>query len=240
MYLHIRFLHFRWWKCRWRPDSSSSQLQERAPVWRIFPEGSTTKEIPQWKGHLPIVHSVKAPYQYFQVFFYDDLLQFIVDQSNLYAVQVDPEAPLRLTKAELEQYLGTVLFMTIFHLPRTRLYWASSTRVAQIADVFSRKRWEDIKKFIHFNDNSKMLPATDPHRDKLFKVRPLIDSLLSKFQFIPQQQMLCVDEQIVPFKGKSSLKKYKQKKKKKKKMGLQNICFFFRFFFFQPWLAWKC
>ncbi|CAK6983053.1 piggyBac transposable element-derived protein 2-like isoform X1, partial [Scomber scombrus] len=48
--------------------------------------------------------------------------------------------------------------------------------------------------------------------DRLFKIRPLIDALLPKFQALPQDQMLSIDEQMVPFKGRSSLKQYIPKK----------------------------
>nr|CAI5854922.1 unnamed protein product [Callosobruchus analis] len=53
----------------------------------------------------------------------------------------------------------------------------------------------------------------DADRDKLFKVRLLIESLVHKCKNIPLQgQMFCVDEQIVPFKGHSTLKTYNPKK----------------------------
>ena len=46
------------------------------------------------------------------------------------------------------------------------------------------------------------------NRDRLFKIRPLLDFLLPKFKQIPQQQTLCIDEQMVPFKGYFALKQY--------------------------------
>ena len=53
------------------------------------------------------------------------------------------------------------------------------------------------------------MPRPDnQNRDKLFKIRPIIDSLFPKFQSIPQSQMLSIDEQMVPFKGQSALKQY--------------------------------
>ena len=61
----------------------------------------------------------------------------------------------------------------------------------------------------------------DPNRDRLFKIRPVVDYFLLKFQSLPQDRMLCVDEQIVPFKGKSGLKQYLPKKTQ---MGVQDIC----------------
>ena len=71
----------------------------------------------------------------------------------------------------------------------------------------SRDRWEDIKHKLHLVDNT-YLTNKSPYEDKLFKIRPMVDHLREKFQAIPKMQNLCVDEQMVPFKDKSSIKKY--------------------------------
>ncbi|XP_040066681.1 piggyBac transposable element-derived protein 4-like [Ixodes scapularis] len=72
----------------------------------------------------------------------------------------------------------------------------------------SRNRWEKIKANLHFKNNDSMPCPNDPHRDRLFDVRPLIDLLLPQFGSFPQDQALCVDDQMVSFKGHSSLKQY--------------------------------
>ena len=138
-------------------------------------------------------------------------MTFTVDQSNLFAVQCDPGKLLHVTQSELEQFVGCCMYMSIF-IPRSRMYWASKTRISQVADVMTRVTWEAIKKNLHFNDNTHMPSTDDPDRDKLFKIRPLLELLLPKFQEIPQQQILFIDEQIVPFKVRSSLKQYVPKK----------------------------
>ena len=53
-----------------------------------------------------------------------------------------------------------------------------------------------------------MVPPGDDNFDRLFKVRPLLNHLQLKFNNIPMDQMMCVDEQMVPFKGSSSLKQH--------------------------------
>ncbi|XP_047500267.1 piggyBac transposable element-derived protein 3-like [Penaeus chinensis] len=60
-----------------------------------------------------------------------------------------------------------------------------------------------------------MDPKPDPN-DKLSKVRPLLEHLRSKFKEIPMTEYLCVDEQMVPFKGNSSMKQYIPKKPHKR------------------------
>ena len=161
---------------------------------------------------MPESADIRNPFQYFQHFFDKELLDHIVELSNLYAVQADPSKPLLLTRLELEQFLGTVLYMTILCLPRSRMYWAAETRVSNAANIMARDRWELIKDHLHFNDNSLIFEQDPANPNRLFKIQPIIDHLLPKFQSIPQQQVLCCDEQIIPFKGHSALKKCMQKK----------------------------
>lgn len=168
---------------------------------------NSAKEVPVWQAALPEAVAIKLPIQYFRDFFDTELLNSIVEQSNLYCTQNNPNCALKLDRNELEQFIGTAVYMSVLHLPRSRMYWSSACRLPHVADVMPRDRWEEIKHYIHFNDN--MAPNNN---DRLFKIRPLIDALLPKFQALPQDQMLCVDEQMVPFKGKSSLKQYIPKK----------------------------
>lgn len=67
-------------------------------------------------------------------------------------------------------------------------------------------RFEEIKRFLHFSDNSMQ------SADKLHKIRPLIEQLRTRFVSVPMEENLSVDEQIVPFKGRSCLRQYNPKK----------------------------
>ena len=102
--------------------------------------------------------------------------------------------------------------------------WASSTRVLHIADVMIRDRWKAIKSNFHFYNNKNMPPMNENNRDRLFKIRPLLDFLLPKVKQIPQQQTLCVDEQIVSFKGHSALKQYLPQKPHKWSNKIFMLC----------------
>ena len=68
-------------------------------------------------------------------------------------------------------------------------------------------RFKEIKWFMHFNDNS--VKDVD---DKLYKLRPVIDSINERLRLVPIEECLAVHEQTIPFKGKSSLKQYNPKK----------------------------
>ena len=111
--------------------------------------------------------------------------------------------------------------MIILCLRRSRMYWTSETKVRNVANIMARNRWEFIKKYLHFHDNSLIFEQDPANPNRLFKIQPVIDHLRPKFQSIPQQQVLCYDDQMIPFKGHSALKQYMPKKNIQ--MGIQII-----------------
>ncbi|KAJ8968848.1 hypothetical protein NQ314_002063 [Rhamnusium bicolor] len=97
---------------------------------------------------------------------------------------------------------------TMMNLSRSRLYWNPKFRFTQIAEQLSVNRWDEIKRFIHFNNNNNMPPSYD----KLYKLRPLLDHFRSRSLTIPKEEHLSIDEQIIQFKGRSKLKQYNKNK----------------------------
>ncbi|KAA8577630.1 hypothetical protein FQN60_002590 [Etheostoma spectabile] len=144
---------------------------------------------------------------------YPDLLEVVVEQSNLYAIQCDTNKPLNITTKELEQFMGTAVYMSLFGLPGTRMFWNKATRVSQVADTMALNRWEFIKKSLHFNNNNQVRQGENV--DLLHKIRPLVTHLTLKLQTIPMGEKLAVDEQMVPFKGRNRLKPYLPSKPKR-------------------------
>lgn len=112
----------------------------------------------------------------------------------------------------MEQFFGIHMIMTIIKMPAYRMYWSHNTRYPTIADIMSRNRFTNLRSFIHFNDNTNCLPSTHVNHDKLFKVRPFIDAIQNNFKSIEPDEYLAVDEIIIPFKGRSSMKQYNKSK----------------------------
>ena len=159
-------------------------------------------------GSLPDSQTILPPADYFRKFFDEDIMSHIVYHSNLYAIQSNPSNPLLLSDLEFAQFLGIVMKMSVISLPRSRLYWSTQLGINQISSVMGRNRFEQIKAFVHFNDNTNMAPPGSDNFDRLFKIRPLLSHLQQKYNAIPMDQMVCIDEQMIPFKGSSSLKQY--------------------------------
>ena len=67
--------------------------------------------------------------------------------------------------------------------------------------------------YFHLNDSSKQPPRDSPDYDKLYKIRPLLDKVISAFKsvYIPQQN-ISIDESIIGFKGRLSFIQYMPKK----------------------------
>jgi hypothetical protein len=155
---------------------------------------------------------IVEPIQYVKRFLSDQMLQLIVDESNKYAIQKNPNKPLQLDKNELEQFIGILYAMSIVQMPSTRMYWSKELYFEKIGEVMTVNRFEQIKLFFHCNDNNKFYNNCG---DKLYKVRPIINMLKDSFSKLKHEEMLCVDEQVVPYKGKSSIKQYNPMKPKK-------------------------
>lgn len=62
---------------------------------------------------------------------------------------------------------------------------------------------------LHINDNSSMPKRGDPNYDKLYKIRPYLDRLLQTYKssYLPTR-IQSIDESMIRFKGRSSIKQY--------------------------------
>lgn len=158
-----------------------------------------------------------SPLHYFLQFFDTAIFNIIVEQSNLYALQKDINKPLNLDHQELKKWIGLVICFSISKLPNTRMHWAKNLSPINefAADYMSRDRFEFIKSNLHFADNREAVASGNSKTDPMYKVRPLIDLLRANFQSVPKEQYLCVDEQMVPYKGRSRVKQFIPNKPKR-------------------------
>ena len=171
-------------------------------------EGESDVEVvPTTSAVSDSIDDVKRPIQYFNDQFDNDMKN-IVEQSNLYATQVNPNKPLGHDTATLETFIHIIFLMSIVMMPRARMYWSLGLRFPKIADVMPLARWETIKRMLHISDN---LSCPANCTDHLYKSRPFVDAITRKVCSIVPGERLSIDEQIIPFKGKSRLRQYNPK-----------------------------
>ena len=100
---------------------------------------------------------------YFRGFFRDELFERIVEQTNLYSVQKTGKC-INTTNEEIE------IRMSIVRMSVYRHYWAAGTRYAPIADAMPLNRYESLRRFLHFVDNSEK-EEEENKNDNIFKVK---------------------------------------------------------------------
>ena len=145
--------------------------------------------------------------------FGEDTFAYITTQTNLYARQ-NGTGQYKWTETspnEVRQLIGMLMAMGVHKLPDFHDYWNQSAllSVPGITSGMPRTRFKVLMSNLHLNDNSQMIPRGNPGYDKLYKIRPLLDIVESNSQaaYSPHQQ-IAIDEAMVLFKGRSSMKQY--------------------------------
>ena len=152
-----------------------------------------------------------TPLQYFKLFLKDEILNTIVENTNLYSVQKS-ENSVNTNKDEISSFIGIYILMGIVQLPNHKAYWSRELRFPPVADVMPINRYEKLSQYLHFVDNN----APNNDNDKLFKVRPIITAIRDECVKLEPEKLQAVDEQIIPCKTKrSKIRQYNSKKLQK-------------------------
>lgn len=152
---------------------------------------------------------------YFESIFDHNILSHIVIETNRYAEQNKSKNWTDVTEVEMKAFLGCLIVMGIHQLPALKHYWSSDPflRVDAVAKVMTANRFKKIIENLHCNDNETQAPKSDPSHDKLHKVKPLLDLLNQNVRKVyTPSGVVCVDESMIPFKGRNVLKQYMPKK----------------------------
>ena len=116
-----------------------------------------------------------------------------------------------LTTAELKAYMGFCIFMGIVKLPTIENDWRRDVQFhySPIASKISRDRFRDIRRYLHFTDNTTLPTPGTPGSDRLAKVRPLFNKINERCSAAYNLgREVAVDEAMIKFQGRSALKQY--------------------------------
>ena len=155
------------------------------------------------------------PRVFFSILFTHNLLHLIVTETNRYAAEVfgskGQVKHWETSEEELCAYFGFLILMGINKKPEIRDYWNRDPKMfySPIADRISRDRFEGIIRYLHFVDNSNLPMRDHPSFSRLQKVQPVLSIIKkSMSQAYSPHCQLSIDEAMVPFKGRSSMKQY--------------------------------
>jgi Transposase IS4 len=185
---------------------------------------------PPHRRHSP-PHHCSSALDFFHLFFPIEYLDFIAEQTNAYArlkqhveeedermegdAEERKERPAEewsdTSREEVQALLGCLVYMGIVSMNDTRDYWEAVTQQSFVTQRFPRHRFLALLSSLRFSDEASAEAAA---ADPLHKLRQLLDTLAARAQqyFYPGKH-LTVDEAMVAFKGRSSMRQHIAKKK---------------------------
>lgn len=104
---------------------------------------------------------------------------------------------------------------SLHRVPCIRNIWSTDwvLVVPALASIFPRSPFWQLWANLHLADNKQMPDYCEPSFDPLLKLRPMLNILADTFQAAHEPSLqVSVDEAMVRFKGRSSLKHYMPKK----------------------------
>lgn len=137
------------------------------------------------------------------------IFQTIVQQTNLFAQQKNNN--INTSIEEIKTFIGILICMGYHSLHSIRLYWSNDPNFfcERVAKIMPVKRFLKILRLLHLNDNSQMPLRNSLEFDKLYKIRPMITHLKDIYQSVYRpSRYLAVDESMVAYKGRSTMKQY--------------------------------
>ena len=145
-----------------------------------------------------------SPTGIFDLFFDDEVVQYLVDMTNLYAHRDKGRHSFNINRSEMRLFIAILLLSGYNVLPRRKMYWENSDDVENesVSNAMSRNRFEEIISMLHCCDNEQLDPD-----DKMSKVRPLYNVInQSCLRFYSDLSFVCVDESMIPYYGRHSSK----------------------------------
>lgn len=109
----------------------------------------------------------------------------------------------------MKTFLAINFIMGIKKLPSYKDYWSANPQLGDeyISTLMPVNRFSWFLSHLHLTDNNLQPKRNDINYDKLFKVRPLIDTLSQTFlrHYSPNKNQ-SIDESMIRFKGRNSIK----------------------------------
>ena len=177
------------------PPTKKAKKAKAQPsrVWKKEDIGHTP--LPEYNH--PVPDFLLKPYEFFLQMLTIEMLEDIVYQTNLYARQKDVSTAFSIDIQDLMVFVGIILYMGVVHMPSLDDYWAVNTRIPQVTDYMSAKRFKQLRSTIHFNNNDNAKASTD----RFYKIRPLFTGVTKQFLRVKETPQQSVDEVMVAYKG---------------------------------------
>nr|XP_015196272.1 PREDICTED: piggyBac transposable element-derived protein 4-like [Lepisosteus oculatus] len=164
-----------------------------------------------------------SPLDLFQLFFSLSVVQSLCTNTNKNAERLQAQGRklqwVPVSVEDMYRYMGIVIYMGLLMAHNIRDYWSPRVpyNLPVCRSVMSRTKFEDISWTLHISDpeedKKNYRKRGTPQHDRLFCLRPLLDSLIQACQtYYHPHQSITIDERIRPSKAGIAFKQYVNQK----------------------------
>ena len=208
-------------------DDDDDELADALDELEILSEYSTENEMDvdyidenhmSQGGFSSISSNNVTPISVFRNFFTEEIFNLIVDQTNIYGQQkkrtnsrTDTGCWENVITKDIESFLGIIIVMGINSLPTMKYYWSKDNVFHNdfISSTMARNRFLEIFYNLHLAGNSLEPKSGSTNYSKIYKIKNFVEISLRNFQSNYKfGRYGSIDETMVKFKGRSSLKQY--------------------------------
>ncbi len=153
----------------------------------------------------------ETPGDYFLHYFDESTRHDIIYQTNLYINQRQRHVS-SVTHQEFLRFIGINFIMGYHKLPSRTDYWKGDQdlTVPLVVSTMPRNRFGQILSNLHINENNSI---SANNTDKLYKLRPLISKMNQNYvKLYNISERVSIDESMILFKGRHSIKQYNPQK----------------------------
>lgn len=187
----------------------------------------TLRYVPAATGHTVPTHYATArisdPQSSFSLFVTDEIMLHIASMTNLQGRRTIADWR-DVDTDELRAYVGLLILAGVYHSKNesTLSLWSEKSGRMVFRATMSQKRFHQISRALRFDDK-----LSRPRRrgDKFAPFRKIWDMWTHHLEmmFCPDQD-ICVDQQLVPFKGRCGFRQYMPKKPAKYGLKIWAVC----------------
>ncbi|XP_055707132.1 piggyBac transposable element-derived protein 4-like isoform X1 [Phlebotomus papatasi] len=160
------------------------------------------------------VKALRTPMEMFCYFFTKEIVQKIAEEANRAALIEDKNTTFKCDIDDLYHYIGILIYMSVYRYPNLNMYWGKNA-FAPIQKAMCRTRFKTIRKHLCLRNDCERVNNRQHDNDSLFHVRNMAEQLNERFDSIPKQARLCVDEQICSTKTERHLRQCIPRKSQK-------------------------
>ena len=144
------------------------------------------------------------PLDYFTKYIKESDYANMTTMTNLYAVQKgNTFKPTNV--GEIQTLIGLHIAVGCLKYSQLRMYWNSSIGINLFTDNMSRERFLSLRNSLHLVN---ILDEPLDCKDKMYKIRPIFEAVRKRCLELDIEQNICVDEQMIPHKGRIPMRQY--------------------------------